>query len=543
MIVKLIRSTFAVLLTVALAAQISGARFRDQLPHITAVPAQTSNLDLLIRGGRLVDGTGRAPMLADVGIRGERIVFIGNAAKSRLSAARILDATGMIVAPGFIDPHTHTTEDLSDSERKSNLNYLMQGVTTVITGNDGGGPSRVAETLERWERQGIGTNAALLVGHGTVRRQVMGMADAAPSPEQLVGMKIMIRQAMDEGALGMSTGLYYAPGSFAQTEEIIELAKVVTERGGIYDSHMRDESSYTIGLLGSIRETIRIGREARIRINISHIKALGRDVWGQSRAAIRLIRQARARGVRVTADQYPYTASGTNIIAALVPRWAEAGGNEQLLKRLDDLNIRPRLIADMEANLRRRGGPESLLITSARDRQLIGRTLGAIASGWNKTPLEATIDIIKSGGAGVASFNMSERDIVNFMRQGFVMTGSDGSNGHPRKYGTFPRKLREYVLDKRIITLPFTVRASSSLTAETFGIPERGKLRVSYFGDVIVFDPATVADRATYQQPELLATGMKYVIVNGKVAVDRGQYTGIHAGHPLRRRLRTLRKK
>jgi N-acyl-D-aspartate/D-glutamate deacylase len=197
----------------------------------------------------------------------------------------------------------------------------------------------------------------------------------------------------------------------------------------------------------------------------------------------------------------------------------------------------------MEANLRRRGGPESLLITSARDRQLIGRTLGAIASGWNKTPLEATIDIIKSGGAGVASFNMSERDIVNFMRQGFVMTGSDGSNGHPRKYGTFPRKLREYVLDKRIITLPFTVRASSSLTAETFGIPERGKLRVSYFGDVIVFDPATVADRATYQQPELLATGMKYVIVNGKVAVDRGQYTGIHAGHPLRRRLRTLRKK
>jgi N-acyl-D-amino-acid deacylase len=497
--------------------------------------AQEPKLDLLIKGGRVFDGSGSESKTNDVGIRGDRIAFIGDAAKSGISAARTIDASGLIVAPGFIDPHTHTFEDLSDPKRKTNECYLMQGVTTVITGNDGGGPVHITEALERWEKQGIGTNAGLLVGEGTVRGQVMKMSDADPTADQLAQMKRLVALAMDEGALGMSTGLYYAPGSYAKTEEIIELAKVAAQRGGIYDSHMRDESSYTIGLLGSIRETIRIGREAKIPVHISHIKALGTDVWGQSVQAIAIIDKARAEGIDVTADQYPYTASGSSLTASLVPRWAEVGGREELLKRIDDPQTRPRLIAEMEANLKRRGGAESLLITSGRDKNLIGKTLGAIAKQRSKPPVEAALEIIKAGGAGVASFNMNEKDIENFMKQTWVMTGSDGSTGHPRKYGTFPRKLREYVFNKKVITLPFAIHASSKLTAETFRLRERGELKVGYFADVIVFDEKTIADRATYEHPEELAVGMKCVLVNGKLAVQDGKYTGALAGRAMRR--------
>ncbi len=492
-------------------------------------------LDLLIRGGTVVDGSGSAPKKADIGIRGDRIVFIGKAAKLKVAAAKTLDASGMIIAPGFVDPHTHALEDLSNPKLSGNENYLMQGVTTVVTGNDGDGPVNVAETLEKWDGQGIGTNAALLVGHGSVRRLVMGNGDDEPSIEQLAQMKNMTGQAIAKGAFGMSTGLFYAPGSFARTEEVIEIAKAVAEKDGIYDTHLRDEGSYSIGLLGSVRETIRIAREAKIPVHISHIKALGTDVWGQSRKVIQIIRQARKSGFKVTANQYPYTASGTNLTAALVPRWAEAGGNTQLLERIKDPQIRPRLLSEMEANLKRRNGAEAILITRSRDSQLIGKTLGALALEQKKTPVETALEIITNGGAGVASFNMSEPDIENFMKQSFVMTGSDGSTGHPRKYGTFPRKLREYVFAKNLITLAFAIRASSALTAETFGIPERGRLRVGYFADVIVFDPKTVADRANYEQPETLAAGMKYVVVNGKIAVEEGKYTEILAGRALRK--------
>lgn len=497
--------------------------------------AEVLQLDLLIRGGKVVDGSGGAPKKADVGIRGDRIVFIGKSSKKNISAARTLDASEMIVAPGFIDPHTHALEDLFDSKLSANENYLMQGVTTVITGNDGDGPLNVAETLGKWTRQGIGTNAGLLVGHGSVRRSVMGNNDVQPSNEQLERMKAVTGQAISEGAFGISTGLFYAPGSFAATEEIIEIAKIVAENGGIYDTHMRDEGSYSIGLLGSIEETIRIAREAKIPVHISHIKALGTDVWGQSKQAVRLIKKARAGKLKVTANQYPYTASGTNLTAALVPRWAEAGGAARLLERIADQNLRARLVAEMEANLKRRNGAEAILITRSRDRQLIGKTLGGLAAERKKTPVETALEIIANGGAGIASFNMSDKDIENFMKQSFVMTGSDGSGGHPRKYGTFPRKLRQYVFTKKMISLPFAIRAGTSLTAETFGITERGLLRVGYFADIIVFDPKVIADRATYEQPEKLAVGMKYVLVNGEIAVAEGSFTGKLAGRALRK--------
>jgi N-acyl-D-amino-acid deacylase len=500
----------------------------------TCFPAFSQQLDILIRGGKVIDGSGSPAISADVGLRGDRIVFIGDSVKQSRHAARAINASGLVVAPGFIDPHAHLMEDLSDPARKSNQAYLMQGVTTVVTGNDGGGPIAVGAMLSKWTQQGIGTNAALYIGQGTVRREVMGMSDAAPTPAQLNQMKSLVRRGVDEGALGMSTGLYYAPGSYATTEEVIELAKSAAERSGIYDSHLRDEDSYTIGLLGAVREAIRIAREARIEVHISHIKALGPEVWGQSTQVIDLIRQARAEGLRVTADQYPYSASGSSVTASLVPRWAEVGGSGELLKRIGDPSVRPRLMQEMEQNLQRRGGPDSLLIISGRDRSLVGKRLGAIASEKKETPVETALEIIKSGGAGVASFNMQDSDIDNFMRQDFVMTGSDGSEGHPRKYGTFPRKLRLYVREKRVIALPFAIHASSQLTAQTLHLADRGLLRTGYYADVIAFDPATVADQSTYEHPDVLATGVKYVIVNGKIAVDGGKYTGALPGKTLR---------
>ena len=525
-----LRLVIAVLIAITISTIVQTASLR-LLPYPKAVPAE--QLDILIIHGKLVDGSGKKPRTADVGIRGDRIVFVGDARKQNLTAARVIDATGLIVAPGFIDPHTHTLSDLSDAKRKSNEAYLMQGVTTVVTGNDGGSVINIGETLQKWDQQGIGTNAILLAGFGTIRTRVLGPTDAQPTGPQLEEMKALVTRAMDEGAFGLSTGLYYAPQSYSKTEEVIELAKVAALRGGIYDTHMRSESA---GLLEAIAETIRIGREAKIPVHISHIKALGPEVWNRSDKAIKLIKQARAEGIEASACQYPYTASGTSLQASLVPRWAEVGGRRELLKRIDDPEIRPRLIKEMEENLKGRGGAESLLIADSPNREFVGKRLNLIAQQMNKTPVEAALELIKVGTSGAISFNMNEKDVRRFMKEKFVTTCSDGSTGHPRKYGTFTRKLREYVYTQKLVSLPFAVRNSSALTAEIFRIPERGLIREGYFADVIVFDPQTVSDRATYEQPELLAEGMRYVIVNGRVAVENGTYTGVFAGRALRKK-------
>lgn len=497
--------------------------------------AQQRNVDILIRGGRVVDGTGSAPRVADVGIAGDRIVFIGDAARSGIAAARTIDATGRVVAPGFIDPHTHSSGDLSGESTKANQHYLLQGVTTVLTGNDGGGPVDVGRTLRLWDQQGIGTNAALFVGQGSVRRAVLGASDDPPTPAQLEQMRNLVRTAMQDGAVGLSSGLFYAPGSYSTTEEVLELAKVTAAHGGVYDTHMRDESSYTIGLLGSIEESIRIAREADIPLNISHIKALGTDVWGKSDSVIAVVRAARAQGVRITADQYPYTASGTGLSAALLPRWAEADGGDSLRARIANPALRPRLIAEMENNLRRRGGPASLLITGG-DSSIRGRTLAQIAAARGKPPIEAALEVILESSPGVASFNMNEEDIERFMKEEWVMTGSDGSGGHPRKYGTYPRKLRMYVREKPLLTLQEFVRKSSALPAEIFGLADRGVLREGAYADVIVFDDRTMTDRATYEEPRITSTGVDWVLVNGTVSVEHGRYNGALAGKALRGR-------
>lgn len=503
--------------------------------------AQAQQADVRITGGTVYDGSGGAPRVTDVLLRGDRIVRIGDGAN--WTVTRTIDARGMIVAPGFIDPHIHAGGDLasSDRNRRQAAFALMQGITTVITGNDGQGPVAVGETLARYQRDSIGPNAALLVGHGNVRGQVLGAADRAPSDSELNLMRSLVDSAMRGGALGMSSGLYYAPGSFAATDEVVALAEVVARYGGIYDSHIRDESTYSIGLLAAIAEAIDVGRRGGLRVNISHVKALGVDVHGQAGEVVRVIRAARDAGLAVTADQYPWTASSTGLSAALLPRWAEAGGRDSLLARLEDPEIRNRIAAEMRENLRRRGGAASLLLTgvsgsdSALRRRAAGRTLEAFAAAEGADPVEAAITIIHAGGASVASFNMTEADIETLMVEPFVMTGSDGSGGHPRKYATYPRKIRQYVLDKPVITMTRMIQASSAQVADAFGIRERGRLCVGCFADVIVFDPATIRDVATYTEPTLLAEGMRWVLVNGVPVVADGALTGELAGRALQR--------
>jgi len=496
---------------------------------LSAASARAQELDLIIRGGTLVDGSGSPGQRADIGIKDDRIAFVGPAGKH--TAKRTLDAAGLIVTPGFIDPHTHTAGDLADPKRSRNDAYLTQGVTTVATGNDGSSPKDIGAELAKWNRQGIGTNAVLFIGQGTVREEVMQMSDAKPTPAQIDQMKALVDKAMQEGAIGISTGLYYTPGSYSSTEEVIELAKVAAAHHGIYDTHMRDESSYNIGLQASVKETIRIGEEAHLPVMISHIKALGADVWGQSADVIAIIDAARKRGVDVIASEYPYEASGTSVAASLVPPWAMVDG--KMIANLDDPAIHPRLIADMTDNLRRRGGADSLLMTDARDKSIVGKTLAQIATERKESPIDAAIEILKAGGSGVASFNMKESDIEAFMREPWVMTCSDGSTGHPRKYGTFPRKFHEYVFTRHVLTLEEAVHRSSELPAETLQLKDRGLLKPGYFADVLVFDPKTYADHSTYVEPEILSTGVRFLTVNGRLAIDNGALTPTLAGKAL----------
>jgi len=511
------------------------------IPVILAVLAASvvsaDTVDVLIRGGTVYDGSGAAAVVADVGVRGDRIVFMGDAAAEGVAGRRVIEAEGLAVVPGFIDPHAHAQGDLASDERgrRENLNYLMQGVTTVVVGNDGHGTWDVAGARADFADPGIGTNAALLVGFGSVRGEVMGMSDAQAAPEQIEAMSALVDRAMRDGAVGLATGLFYAPQSYSTTDEVVALARVAARHGGVYDSHLRDESSYTIGLVAAVEEAIGIGEAAGIPVNISHLKALGVDVWGASDSVVAVIRAARRAGMRVTADQYPYEASGSSVGASLLPRWAEAGGHDSLVARMDDPAIRSRLITEMRDNLRRRGGAASLLITGGRDETIRGKTLQDVAGERGLDPVDAALEIIRAGGAGVASFNMNEDDIRTFMRAEFVMTGSDGSDGHPRKYGTFPRKIRHYVLEEGVLGMERMIQSATSQPAEVFGLSGRGNIAEGYFADIAVFDPATIRDEATFMEPRRLATGMRYVMVNGVLAVDDGVPTHTLTGRTLTR--------
>jgi N-acyl-D-aspartate/D-glutamate deacylase len=498
---------------------------------VGAAPAPAP-VDLLIRGGTVYTGAG-PPFVGDVAIAGDRIRAVGR--RSRVAAKRVIDARGMIVAPGFIDPHTHVGEALASDDSAARLvpAFLLQGVTTALVGNDGAGDPEVGKVLGRAAARPVGINFAAYVGFGAVRERVTGASDRAPTEKELARMRAMVAGAMCEGALGLSTGLFYAPQSFAKTAEIVALAREAGRRGGLYDSHIRDESSYSVGLAAAVDEAIAIGREARLPVNISHIKALGVDVQGQAPAIVARIEAARRSGQKVTADQYPWSASGTSLVASLTPLWAQDGGRPALLQRFGDPALAGRLRAGIADNLRRRGGAESLLITEG---PLKGRTLAAVAKSRGEDPVAAAIGIIRVADPAVASFNQIEPDIRTFMRRPWVMTGSDASAGHPRAFGSFARKYSKYVLAERVLTLRQFIERSSSLAAATFGLAGRGRLEPGAFADVVIFDPRRYSARATYEQPELPATGVRTVLVNGIVAVDNGTITGKAGGRALPRR-------
>jgi N-acyl-D-amino-acid deacylase len=486
-------------------------------------------VDLVIRGATIYTGSDPA-FVGDVAISGGRIRGVGR--RLPYAAARVIDARGMIVAPGFIDPHTHLGDQLADADPRTRLipAFLMQGVTTAFIGNDGGGDPDLEAVLGNARRRPVGINYAAYVGFGEVRRAVIGEADRAPTPAELARMRQLVATAMCHGALGLSSGLFYAPQSFAHTDEVVALAREAGARGGIYDSHIRDESSYSIGLAAAIDEAITIGREGGLPVNISHIKALGVDVHGQAPAIIARIEAARRAGQRVTADQYPWSASGTSLAASLVPRWAHDGGRAALLRRFDDPAAMPRLRADMAENLRRRGGAGSLLITEGEYR---GRRLAEVARTLGVEPIAAAIAVIRVGDPSVASFNQTEDDIAAFMRRPWVMTSSDASGGHPRAYGSFARKYAEYVRGRNVLSLRDFIERSTALPADTFRLTDRGRLRPGAFADVVVFDPRSYAARATYEAPTLLAAGVRTVLVNGVVAVDNGALTGAAAGQAI----------
>ncbi len=509
------------------------------LSRETAAQTAPRAFDVLITGATVYDGTGAAGRVADVGIRGDRVVLVGRAPANATATQRI-DAKGLIVSPGFIDPHTHTYEGLPrlNAERRQNASSLMQGITTVVLGADGRGPIEVTATLDASEKAGIGTNVYAMTGFGSVRSRVMGASSAPADKRQVDSMRALITNAMREGAFGVGSGLFYAPQSYANTEEVIAVVSAAKPFGGVYDTHQRDESSYTIGLLESVRESIRIGCESGLTANIGHIKALGVDVWGKADSVLRIMREARARGCRVTADQYPWTASGTGLSAALMPRWVQAGGRDSMLARMGDVSQRESMLLEMRDNLRRRGGDSTLLLTggNADARPYVGKTLKEVAAERGKTAVQTAYEMIRDGlDMSVASFNMNERDIETFMRDPFVMTSSDGSGGHPRLYGTYPRKIRRYVLDKPVITMQRMVQASAGQVAQVYGLVDRGVLRVGAFADVIVFDPKTIREEATFTEPTKLATGMRWVFVNGKAAVVDGKPTGAMNGKALRR--------
>jgi N-acyl-D-aspartate/D-glutamate deacylase len=495
--------------------------------------------DVVIRGATLFDGSGKPGMVGDLALKGKRIVAVG--AFEVAGKPRIIEARGLLVAPGFIDLHTHSDTALTRSETRSNLNYLLQGVTTVVTGNCGSGPSDVGEYFRTLEKGRIGTNVIHQVPHNDVRRKVMGNANRPPTEAELKKLEDVVEQGMKDGAWGLSTGLIYNPGTYAKTDELIALARVAARHGGFYASHIRDENT---GLLGAIDELLTIGREAKLPVHISHMKASGRQAWGKAADAIALVEAARAKGQVVTADQYPYIASSTSLAAMVVPPLFREGTHKDFLARLDDKDEGPRVRAAIAEWIERRDGGKSLRISAyAAKPDWQGKDLDTIAAQEKKSVLDLVLEIERNGGAQVVSFGMNEEDVRLIMKQPWVATASDGAAQvpssyvvHPRSYGCFPRKIGRYALGDKVLSLELALRSASALPADILRLPERGYLRKGFVADVVVLDPEKYIDAATFDKPHQYAIGVRYLFVNGSLVIDHGKYSGTLAGKVLRHR-------
>ncbi len=486
--------------------------------------------DILITNGTVYTGESSQGQSLDVAICGQVICGLYPSNSQPIQAKKVIEAKGKIVSPGFIDPHTHSLAELKSKDKNHNLNYLTQGVTTVVNGNDGGGPVDIKAITKELEANGIGTNTALFVGHGSLREKVMGRAERHSTVQELKEMSTLLTSAMEAGAIGLSTGLYYVPGSYANTEEVIALAKIASKYKGIYDTHLRDESTFNIGFTSALDEAINIAKEADIHLHLAHIKALGVDVWGQSEAAITKIEQAQNNGVSISADQYPWLASGTKLRSAVMPKWVMADSKQAFHQRLNQQNLAEKLNLEITENIRRRGGASSLYITEFKNKELVGLNLMQVAQLKKSSIVDTAIQLVQEGDVRVASFNMSPKDVETFMVQPWVVTSSDGTNGHPRKYASFPKKYQEYVVNKQLLSLADFINRSSAQTAKLLGLEKRGALKESYQADLIVFDPKTYSPKADFSHWNKYSVGVEQVVINGKLVIEDGQYQNILAG-------------
>ncbi|MBI4788114.1 MAG: D-aminoacylase [Chloroflexi bacterium] len=522
--------------------------------------------DLLIRGGHVLDGSGSPAFRADVGIVGARIDALGDLTVA--GAGETLDATGLCVAPGLIDMHSHSDFTLPVNPRAESK--IRQGITTEVIGNCGFSPAPLAPATKHqlreytafldlglawdWTSFGayldrldhrIAVNVIPLVGHGTVRIATMGFSNAAPSADELELMNRLIAQAMDEGAWGLSTGLIYPPGVFAQTDEIVALSREVAAHDGLYFSHIRGESHT---LLVAIGEAVTIARDADISVEVSHFKAAGQANWDKAPRAIDMIADARAAGLRVAADMYPY-AAGSTTLTALLPDWALAGGVPSLIARLRDAKIRNRIADDMRAGAGVATNYDDVFLALFPPQvEYEGQTIVQVAEARGQHPVNAILELVieSNAAAEMISFMMSEENVRLGLQQPWMTVGSDGlalaprgilgqGKRHPRSYGTFPRVLGEYVRENKVITLPEAIRRMTSQSADMLGLRDRGRVQTGLAADIFVFNADTIADRATYGEPYQFPSGIEYVIVNGQVTVARDKQRDVMAGKVMRK--------
>ena len=520
--------------------------FRALVSFLACGVAVAQDYDIVIRGARVADGTGAPWFLADVAIKHGRIAAVG--LPEQVTAKRVIDARGRVLAPGFIDVHTHAerrefrpgAEDLPDA-----LNFLMDGVTTIVTGNCGHSAIDLAAWFRGVATGGIGPNMASLVGHGSIRRAVMGADNRPPTRPELIRMQELVRQAMRDGAFGLSTGLIYVPGTYADSAEIVALAKIAAHFGGLYSSHVRDEGN---GVFKAIDEAAAIGREAGLRVQLSHLKLASKRLWGQSHDLLARIDALRREGVDIVADQYPYARASTQLETTL-PAWALAGGIAKLKERLSDAATRSRIVAEMEQSVREQGFTDYSFATVAScafDPGLEGKTISEInrLRGRNATVSDeaATIlELVPKGTMQMVLHWMSEQDVEQILRHPHTAVASDGyvipfGTGvpHPRSYGTRARVLAEYVRSRHVLSLEDAVRRMTSLPARTFGFDDRGLVKVGFAADLVMFDPDQVRDASTFSQPHQYTRGFDYVFVNGVAVIEDGKHTRNRPGQVLR---------
>jgi N-acyl-D-amino-acid deacylase len=507
------------------------------VPGNAAAPAE--QFDLVITNARIIDGTGNPWFRGSVAIKNGRIAKVGYFDAS--GAKQTIDASGQIVAPGFIDVHTHV-EGIYDNPKAEN--FIRMGVTSLITGNCGGSELDIRAFLDRMKERPIAVNLGTLVGHNTVRASAMGLDDRVPTTEEQAKMDALVEQAMKDGAVGLSTGLEYLPGMFAKTDEIVELAKVAARYGGIYTTHMRNEG---IDVKKSIAESLTIGEQANIPVEISHFKISDKTLWGHSDETLGMVRSARAKGMTVTVDQYAYPASSTSLDVRL-PNWAVAGGRNAGRKRLSDPATRTKIVAEMKQNLKDKGFKDysfAYVATYQPNKDFNGKNIAEITLLARKSKklddqIDQILEMYDKGGAQMVYRTMSEDDVRNIMREPFTMIASDSSvrdfgvgMPHPRGYGDNARVLGEYVRNQHLITLEDAIRKMTSLPAQTFSLRDRGQIREGFAADLVIFDDAAVSDKATFDQPHQYAVGFSDVIVNGRIVFEGQKMTGEMPGQPL----------